>query len=375
MGLRLLSFFGLIVLAWGQPSISVSVADEDGNILNEKVALKIGQTILFRIKSPQPESVESVILETWNAGVSHYEGVTNNLSSENTFDIPFIVPSASVRANLSFDIVVRSKTGGRQHFFINKPSKWGIKENSFLESLVEMNQQLKVQGLSLDQQSPEITNVVSQKKKSGALVSFNVKDSHPDLTRMRVLDRPAKCVLLKGDSYRCETFVERTDSLKTKTNVEILALDRARNFKKLNVQNIYNPIAPIALAGPVLVESCEANRFDVRLSFKDNSSQLKNIEFLYFDKLSGPQRLLASESVASKKTKILYKAKEGNSLRLALKDSQKLEESSSYELLLKDKNLREFLYLLENEKPQKQSLRCEGRVLNPELVQIKEIQE
>jgi hypothetical protein len=96
---------------------------------------------------------------------------------------------------------------------------------------------------------------------------------------------------------------------------------------------------------------------------------------LYFDKLSGPQRLLASESVASKKTKILYKAKEGNSLRLALKDSQKLEESSSYELLLKDKNLREFLYLLENEKPQKQSLRCEGRVLNPELVQIKEIQE
>lgn len=77
--------------------------------------------------------------------------MTNNLSSENTFDIPYVVPSASVRENLSFDIVVRSKTGGRQHFFINKPSDWGIKENSFLESLVQINKHIEVQGLTLDQ--------------------------------------------------------------------------------------------------------------------------------------------------------------------------------------------------------------------------------
>ena len=170
MRLKFFLFFGLIFLSWGQPSIGISVTDEDGNVLNERSILKIGQTIVFRIKSVQPESVESVILETWNAGLSHYEGVTNNLSSENTFDIPYVVPSASVRENLSFDIVVRSKTGGRQHFFINKPSDWGIKENSFLESLVQINKHIEVQGLTLDQKSPEIINVVS--KKNQKEVSF-----------------------------------------------------------------------------------------------------------------------------------------------------------------------------------------------------------
>lgn len=362
-------------MGWTQPSISISVSDEDGNTLNEKSVLKIGQTILFRVKSGQPESVESVMLETWNAGVSHYEGVTNNLSSENTFDIPYIVPNSSVQPNLSFDIIVRSKTGGRQHFFINKPSKWGIKSNSFLESLVEMNKQLKVQGLSLDQQSPEIANVVSKKKVKGSLVSFDVRDSHPDLTRMRVLDRPAKCFLLKGDSYRCETFVEETMSLKARDQVEILAVDRARNSKKLNVQNIYNPTASIALSGPVLIENCSENRFDMKISFKDNSSQLKQVEFLYFDHFPGSERILASETSTPKKTKILSKIKENNSLKLTVKDTTALELPTNYELLLKDKNLREFLYVLESEKLQKKNLRCEGRVLNPDLVQIKEIHE
>ncbi len=362
-------------MSWGQSSIGVSVTDEDGNVLNEKSVLKIGQTIVFRIKSVQPESVESVILETWNAGLSHYEGVTNNLSSENTFDIPYIVPNASVRENLSFDIVVRSKTGGRQHFFINKPSDWGIKENSFLESLVQMNKHIEVQGLTLDQKSPEIRNVVSKKNPKGSLISFDVKDDHPDLTRMRVLDRPAKCFLLKGGSYRCETFVEEAASLKSKNKVEIIALDRARNSKKVSVQNIYNPTAPIALAGPVLIENCSDNRFDLKLSFRDNFSDVKKIEFLYFDHLPEEHRILASESSIPKKTKILSKIKEDNSLKLTLKDLSKLDTSSNYELLLKDKSLREFLYVLDSEKPVKKSLRCEGRVLNPDLVQIKEIQE
>ncbi len=375
MRLKFFLFFGLIFLSWGQPSIGISVTDEDGNVLNERSILKIGQTIVFRIKSVQPESVESVILETWNAGLSHYEGVTNNLSSENTFDIPYVVPSASVRENLSFDIVVRSKTGGRQHFFINKPSDWGIKENSFLESLVQINKHIEVQGLTLDQKSPEIINVVSKKKPKGSFVSFDVKDDHPDLTRMRVLDRPAKCFLLKGDSFRCETFVEEAASLKTKNNVEIIALDRARNSKKVTVQNIYNPTSPIALAGPVLIESCSDNRFDVKLSFKDNPSHLKNVEFLYFDRLPESQRFLASESSIAKKTKILSQLKEDKSLKLTVKDLSKLDMSSNYELLLRDKSLREFLYVLDNERPVKKDLRCERRILNPDLVQIKEIQE
>jgi hypothetical protein len=102
---------------------------------------------------------------------------------------------------------------------------------------------------------------------------------------------------------------------------------------------------------------------------------VKKIEFLYFDHLPEEHRILASESSIPKKTKILSKIKEDNSLKLTLKDLSKLDTSSNYELLLKDKSLREFLYVLDSEKPVKKSLRCEGRVLNPDLVQIKEIQE
>lgn len=353
------------------------MSDEKGEPLSEKSLLNVGQTILFRIKSKKPESVESVSLQTWNSGISHYEGITNKLSAEGNFDIPYIVPSASVQARLSFDIIVRSKAGGRQHFFINKPTDWEIKENSFLESLVELNKKLKVQGLSLDRESPVITNVVSKKKAKGALLSFDIKDSHPDLTRMRILDRPAKCFSLKKDIYRCEHYLEEGEALRNKNNIEISALDRARNLKKISIQNIYNPTASVALRGPVLVEKCAQDNLDIKLSFKDNSSLIKSIEFNKWVDQKEKQRVVASDGASLKKTKIIAKKKQDSELNLTLKGiSQQSFSFSKYELLIKDKNLREFLYLLEPEESfLKKDIACDGRVLNTNLLQIKEIQE
>ena len=350
MGVRFLFSLCFIFSAWANPSVSISLADEKGNLIQEKTVLKVGQTIFFRMKSVQPESVESVILETWNRGVSHYEGITNTLSSENTFDIPYIIPNSAIHPTLAFDIVVRSKTGGRQHFFINKPADWKLKKNSFLESLVQLNKQLKVEGLSIDTRSPTIANVLSQKRAKGTMVSFDVQDSHPDLTKMRVADNPAKCTFLKGDLFRCQSFVEASDIIKSKKEIEILALDRARNLNKKKVENIYNPSSPIALRGPVLVQSCSLNSFDVKLAFQDGSSQMRKIPFYNLP----DQRALASGSLEGYKKKL----------------------SSKYELHLKDKKLREFLYSLEPDASSLQSaLQCEGQILKADLVQIKEIQE
>ena len=373
MGLRFLLFFSFLLPIWGESTIKVSITDESGNFLKENTVLKIGQTILFRIESPHPESIENVVLETWNSGVSQYEGITNNLSSANTFDIPYIVPDSSIHPNLSFDVVVRSKAGGRQHFFINKPKDWKIKKNSFLESLVELDFRLIVEGLTIDHQSPLVGNVISKKKKDGTLVSFDVQDSSPDLTRMRVLDRPAKCYSLKGDSFRCECFIEKADSLVSKSKIEITALDRARNLKKIKVENIYNPTASIALRGLVVVESCKNNNLELKLSFVEPPLELRKLEF--FD--SQEQRALASESFVEKKAKVISTKIKDASLSITLKNlSKNTQLSSSFELLIKDKNLREFLYSLEDKKPSSgKSLMCEGKVLNPDLIQIKEIQE
>ena len=137
---------------------------------------------------------------------------------------------------------------------------------------------------------------------------------------------------------------------KLKKEIEILALDRARNLNKKKVENIYNPSSPVALRGPVLVQNCSPKSFDVKLAFQDGSSQIRQIPFYNHP----DQRALASGSLEEYKNKL----------------------SSKYELHLKDKKLREFLYSLEPDASSLQStLQCEGRILKADLVQIKEIQE
>lgn len=377
MRLRFLFNIFLIFPVWSDNSNAVFLSDERGDLLSEKSLLNIGQTIIFKFKSQEPRSVESVSLKTWNGDVTVLEGITNKLSKDETFDIPYVVPDVSIKERLSFDVIVRSKAGGRKHFFINKPSEWEIKKNSFLESLVEVDKKMKVQGLNLDLQKPKITNVVSKKKFQGTLLSFDISDSHLDLKRMRVIDHPATCFFLKKDIYRCEVFLEKNEAVVNKKNIEILAFDRARNLKRINVQNIYNPTADIALQGPVAVEKCGQNRLALKLSLRSDLNFLKKVEFYDLGDQSRNQRFLASESENLKKLNVVSQKQEKTDLKLTLEGvSLNKLPLSKYELVLKDRVQREFLYELEPESlSSKKNLACDGSFLNAKLIQIKEIQE
>ena len=84
MRLRFLFNIFLIFPVWSDNSNAVFLSDERGELLSEKSLLNIGQTIIFKVKSQEPRSVESVSLKTWNGDVTVLEGITNKLSKDGT---------------------------------------------------------------------------------------------------------------------------------------------------------------------------------------------------------------------------------------------------------------------------------------------------